>query len=138
MMTHIFSVVIWIEFETRSQMPRLNFKLSLRFFLHLPIYLYKKTTRIMDRVLNSISNNLFIYYHAPNNFLIFLSPAISLKLSLLLLQEIPTDSISFDRFNPDPYLALSSHLYCIFLFLFRLLFFDVKLKYINSKDKWMK
>jgi hypothetical protein len=132
MMTHIFSVVIWIEFETRSQMPRLNFKFGLRFFLHLPIYLYKKTARIMDRVLNSISNNLFIYYHIPNNFLLFLSPVISLKLSLLLLQELPTESVSFDRFNPNPYLTLSSHLYCMLLFLFRSLIFDVKLKYTNQ------
>jgi uncharacterized membrane protein len=35
--------------------------------------------------------------------------------------------VSFDRSNPDPYLVFFSHLYYIFLFLFGLLIFAVKL-----------
>jgi hypothetical protein len=87
----------------------------------------------MDRVLNSVLDNLFIYYQTPNSLLFFLPPAIFLKSSLLLLQKFLTESVSFDRSSPDPYLALFSHLYCMFLFLFGLLFSAVKLKYNNSR-----
>jgi hypothetical protein len=79
------------------------------------------------------SNNLFIYYHTPSSLLLHLSIVISSKLSLLLLQEVPTESIFFDRSSPDPYSLLSCHQYCIFLFLFGLLFFAIKLKYTNSR-----
>jgi hypothetical protein len=87
----------------------------------------------MDIVLNSIPDNLFIYYHAPNSFLIFLPPIISSKSSLLLLQEHPTQNVSFDRSSPNSYLALSSHIYYMFLFLFGLLIFAIKLKYTKSR-----
>jgi hypothetical protein len=87
----------------------------------------------MDRILNSVSDNLFIYYHTPNNFILLLPPAISLKSSLLLLQELPTKSVSFDRSSQDSYLTLTSHLYCMFLFLFGLLIFAEKLKYTDNR-----
>jgi hypothetical protein len=81
----------------------------------------------MDRVLNSIPNNLFIYYYTPSSLLLLLPLVISSKSPLLLLQEFPIEHVSFDRSNPYLYLALSSHLHCIFLFLFGLLNFAVNL-----------
>jgi hypothetical protein len=98
------------------------------------LFIYiKKAAHIIDRALNSVINNLFIYHHTSSILLFLLPSTIFSKSSLLLLDEIPIEIVSFDRSNPDLYLALSSHLYCIFLFLFRRLIFAVKLKYINSR-----
>jgi hypothetical protein len=52
---------------------------------------------------------------------------------LLLLQELPTESVFFDRSRSDSYSPLFSHQYCKFFFLFGLLIFVVKLKYTNSR-----
>jgi hypothetical protein len=87
---------------------------------------------IWDRVLNSVP--AFCYYIAhpvPFSF-IFLQPTISSKSSLLLLQELPTENLFFDRSRADPYLPLLSHQHCNF-FLFRLLIFAVKLKHTNCR-----
>jgi hypothetical protein len=48
-----------------------------------------------------------------------------LKSPLLLMQELPTESVFFDRFRADPYLPLFSHQYYKF-FLFGLLIFTIK------------
>jgi hypothetical protein len=50
---------------------------------------------------------------------------------LLLLQEFLTESVSFDRSGPDPYLVLSFLIYIVYFF--GLLIFAVKLKYTNSR-----
>jgi hypothetical protein len=52
---------------------------------------------------------------------------------LLLLQELPTGNLFFNRSRADPYSPLSSHEHCKFFFLFGLLIFAVKLKYTNSR-----
>jgi hypothetical protein len=82
----------------------------------------------MDRVLNSVSYNLFIYYLTSSNFLFLFPQIISSESSLLSLQEFSIESVPSDRFSSDPYLALSSHLYCMFLFLFGLFIFGYKIK----------
>jgi hypothetical protein len=69
----------------------------------------------------------------PTVILLHLYLVISSKSLLLLLQEFQTESVSFDRSSQNPYLPLSSHQYCMFLFLFGLLFFTVKLKYTNCR-----
>jgi hypothetical protein len=52
---------------------------------------------------------------------------------MLLLQKLSIESVYFNKISPDQYLVLSSHLYYIFLFLFGLLIFVVKLKYTNTR-----
>jgi hypothetical protein len=56
------------------------------------------------------------YYiaHSVHFFFIFLQLIISSKSSLLLLQELPTGNLFFDRFIADPYSPLSSHQHCKF------------------------
>jgi hypothetical protein len=87
----------------------------------------------MDRVLNSMLDNLFIYYHTPSRLILLLPSVISSKSLLLLLQEVLIGSVFFDRSSQNLYLTLSYYLYCMFLFLFELLIFTVKLKYTNSR-----
>jgi hypothetical protein len=130
-----FALIVWIKFETRFQESGLNFKVGPRcsFYVYLFIYSKKQYEVWTEFYLNSISDHLFIYYHTPNSLLLLLPPAISSKSLLLLLQELPTKSASFDRSNSYPYLALFSHLYCKFLFLFELLNFIEKLKHTNNK-----
>jgi hypothetical protein len=67
---------------------------------------------IWDRVLNSVP--VFCYYIAypAHFFFIFLQPTISSKSPLLLLQELPTGNLFFDRSRADPYSPLSSHQHC--------------------------
>jgi hypothetical protein len=85
----------------------------------------------MNQVLNSIPNNLFIYYHTPSNLLLHLPPVISSICHCYCCMSFQL-KVSFDISSPDPYLELFSHLYCMFLFLFELLIFTVKLKYTNN------
>jgi hypothetical protein len=92
----------------------------------------KLSPHIWDRVLNSVPTFCYYIAHpAPFSFM-FLQPIISSKSSLLLLQELPTGNLFFDRSRADPYSPLSSHQHCNF-FLFRLLIFAVKLKYTNIR-----
>jgi hypothetical protein len=83
----------------------------------------------------SFKLDLSCYYIAhPAHFsFVFLQPTISSKSSLLLLQELPTEKLFFDRSGADSYSPLPSHQHCKFFFLFGLLFVAIKLKYTNSR-----
>jgi hypothetical protein len=85
----------------------------------------------MDRVYHSVPDNLFIYCHTHSSLLLHLPSVISLKSSLLLLQKFLTESLSTDPVQI--HIIAFSHLYCMFLFLFGLLIFTVKLKYNNNR-----
>jgi hypothetical protein len=78
--------------------------------------------------------SIMLLYNTSSTFLLHLPSAnISSKSSLLLLQELPTGNLFFDRSRADLYSSLSSHQCCKFFFLFGLLIFAVKLKYANSR-----
>jgi hypothetical protein len=87
---------------------------------------------IGDRVLNSVPTFCYYIAHLSPLSFIFLQPTISLKLSLLLLQEVPTRNLFFNRSRAGSYSPLSSHQHYNF-FLFQLLIFAVKLKYTNRR-----
>jgi hypothetical protein len=88
---------------------------------------------IWVQILNSVPTFCYYIAHpAPFSFII-LQPTISSKSSLLLLQELSTGNLFFDRSRADPYSPFSSHQHCNIFFLFRLLIFAVKLKYTNGR-----
>jgi hypothetical protein len=66
-------------------------------------------SKILQQKLNLVPT--FCYYIAyPAHFsFIFFQPTISSKSSLLLLQELPTGNLFFDRSKTDPYSPLSSY-----------------------------
>jgi hypothetical protein len=119
--------------------PRSSLKLGLRFFfffLRLCVFESCKKQRpsftrsrhlgpslkldsgFWDRVLNSVPTSYY-YIVLPAHFsFIFLQPTIFSKSLLLLLQELPTESVFLDRSRTDLYSPLSSHQYCkIFFYL---------------------
>jgi hypothetical protein len=73
---------------------------------------------IWDRVLNSVPAFCYYIAHPALFSFIFLQPNISSKSPLLLLQELPTGNLFFDRSRADPYSPLSSHQHCNFFFYF--------------------
>jgi hypothetical protein len=106
-----------------------------RFFLRLSIFENSRKLRLnlklgprcLDGVLNSVSAFCYYIAHPAHFSFIFFQPTISLKSSLLLFYELPTENLFFDRSRADPYSLLSSHQYCKFFFLFGLLIFIIKL-----------
>jgi hypothetical protein len=87
---------------------------------------------IWDRVLNLVPAFCYYIAHPAHFSFIFLQSTISSKTPLLLLQELPTGNLFFDRSRANSYSPLLSHQHCNF-FLFRLLIFVVKLKHTNSR-----
>jgi hypothetical protein len=111
--------ISWTEFETRSQVPGPNLKLGLSFFFYVCVCYIKNKIQslklgpdIWDRVLNSVPAFCYYIVHPTPFSFIFLQPTISSKSSLLLLQELPTGNLFFDRSRADPYSPLSSHQHC--------------------------
>jgi hypothetical protein len=87
---------------------------------------FKLGPNIWERVLNSVPASCHYITYPSHLSFIFLQPTI-LKSPLLLLQELSTENLFFDRSILDLYSSLSSHQHCKFFFLFRLLTFAIKL-----------
>jgi hypothetical protein len=78
---------------------------------------------IWDQVLNSVPISCYYIVHQTSFSFIFFQPTISSKSSLLLLQELPTEIIFFDRSRADPYSPLSSHQYYKFFSIWTINFY---------------
>jgi hypothetical protein len=72
--------------------------------------------KVPPNIWTLILDNLFIYCDIFSSFLFHFTPVISSKSLLLLLQELPTKSVFFDRSSPNAYSSLSSYQYCKFIF----------------------
>jgi hypothetical protein len=126
--------------QTRFQVPGPSLKLGSRFFLFLWVFENCRKLRpsfqlgpdIWDRVLNSVSASCYYIAHPAHFSFIFIQSTISSKSSLLVLQELPTKNLFFNRSRADLYSPLSSHQHCKFFSIWTINF-CCKIKYTNSK-----
>jgi hypothetical protein len=118
-----FAHIVRPEFQTRVR----------NLFIFLRFENYRCLDRVLNsaqytwnRILNSVPASCYYIAHPVHFFFIFFQLTISLKSLLLLLQELLTGNLFFDRSRADPYSPLSSHQRFKF-------FFSIKLKYTNSR-----